>query len=51
LIQPTLMKIAVIRPHAMNAPILGITMFDKKVPNRWTATLAEPVCAVTSVVM
>ncbi|GAA4689862.1 hypothetical protein GCM10023349_00120 [Nocardioides conyzicola] len=37
-VHPTGMKNAVIRPHAMMAPMFGITMFDKKVPNRWTWT-------------
>jgi hypothetical protein len=26
------------RPQAMKAPMFGITMFDKKVPNLWTCT-------------
>ena len=32
------MNRAVIRPQAMNAPMLGITMLDRKVPNFWTWT-------------
>ena len=39
-IQPVWMNSAVIRPQAMNAPMLGRTMLDKKVPNRWTWTRA-----------
>ena len=31
--QPALMNRAVIRPQAMNAPMLGMTMFDSAVPN------------------
>ena len=34
------MNIAVISPHAMNAPMLGMTMLDKKVPNCCTRTRA-----------
>ncbi len=34
------MNIAVISPHAMNAPMLGMTMLDRKVPNFWTLTRA-----------
>ena len=41
-IQPISMKRAVIRPQAMNAPMFGITMFDKKVPNRWIWTRTPP---------
>src|SRR6476659_2199056 len=40
-VHPTGMKKAVMRPQAMIAPMLGITMFDKKVPNFWTCTRAE----------
>ncbi len=35
-VQPTGMKNAVTRPHAMIAAMLGMIMFDKKVPNFWT---------------
>src|SRR5689334_1847868 len=34
------MKSAVIRPHAMNAPMLGRTMLDRNVPNLCTWTRA-----------
>ncbi len=33
LIQPALMKMAVMKPQAMKAPMLGITMLDRNVPN------------------
>ena len=36
--QPCSMNSAVIRPQAMNAPILGMTMFDSAVPNFCTRT-------------
>ena len=39
-IQPTSMNRAVIRPHAMNAPMFGMTMLDKNVPNFCTWTRA-----------
>ncbi len=39
-VQPTGMKNAVIRPHAMIAAMLGMIMFDRNVPNRWTWTRA-----------
>ncbi|MBB5158628.1 hypothetical protein BJ970_006227 [Saccharopolyspora phatthalungensis] len=39
--QPSGMKSAVIRPQAMNAPILGITMLAKCPPHRW---IVEPTC-------
>src|SRR3954466_13680253 len=39
-IQPDWMNSAVIRPHAMKAPMFGRTMLDKKVPNCCTRTLA-----------
>jgi hypothetical protein len=32
------MKNAVIRPQAMIAPMFGMIMLDKKVPNLWTCT-------------
>ena len=38
--QPTSMNRAVIRPHAMNAPMLGMTMLDRNVPNFCTWTRA-----------
>ena len=41
-IQPVSMKRAVIRPQAMNAPMLGRTMFDRNVPKRWTWTRIPP---------
>jgi len=34
--QPTLMNREVMKPQAMKAPMLGMTMFDRKVPNFWT---------------
>jgi hypothetical protein len=37
-VQPTGMKKAVMIPQAMIAPMLGMIMFDRKVPNRWTWT-------------
>ncbi len=40
-VQPTGMKNAVTRPHAMIAAMLGMIMFDKKVPNFWTWTRTE----------
>jgi hypothetical protein len=40
-VQPTGMKNAVTRPHAMMAAMLGMIMFDKKVPNFWTWTRTE----------
>jgi hypothetical protein len=39
--QPDLMNRAVMRPQAMNAPMLGMTMLDRKVPNFWTCTRAD----------
>ncbi|GAA1768207.1 hypothetical protein GCM10009795_013190 [Nocardioides hankookensis] len=39
-IHPSGMKNAVIRPHAMIAPMLGMIMFDRNVPTRWTWTRA-----------
>src|SRR5690349_17461409 len=38
--QPTSMNIAVIRPQAMKAPMLGMTMLDRNVPNCCTRTRA-----------
>src|SRR6476620_4622683 len=37
-VQPTGMKNAVIRPQAMIAPMFGMTMLDRNVPNRWACT-------------
>ena len=45
-----LMKNAVIRPQAMKAPMLGIIMPDRNVPNFCTATLAPPGLAVAVVI-
>jgi hypothetical protein len=47
------MKKAVIRPHAMIAPMFGMTMLDRNVPKRWacTRTLAPLVGAVVEVVV
>jgi len=39
--QPTGMKNAVSSPHAMMAAMLGMIMFDRKVPNFWTRTRSE----------
>jgi hypothetical protein len=39
--QPASMNRAVMSPQAMNAPMLGITMFDRKVPNFCTWTRAD----------
>jgi hypothetical protein len=36
------MNRAVIRPHAMNAPMFGRTMLDKNVPNLCTCIRAPP---------
>jgi hypothetical protein len=33
------MNIAVIKPHAMNAPMFGMTIPLRKAPNLWTFTL------------
>src|SRR5690606_2853655 len=38
--QPTSMKMAVIRPHAMNAPMLGMIIPARNPPKRCTAALA-----------
>ena len=40
--QPVLMNNAVIRPQAMKAPILGMTMLDSDVPSFCTWTRAPP---------
>src|SRR4051812_24072529 len=50
-IQPVSMKSAVIRPQAMKAPMLGSTMFDRKVPNRWTCSRIPPLRATGGVVV
>src|SRR3954451_10713716 len=50
-IQPVSMKSAVIRPQAMKAPMLGSTMFDRKVPNRWTCSRIPPLRAAGCVVV
>src|SRR5687768_14274482 len=42
------MKRAVMKPQAMNAPMLGSTMLDRKVPKRWTWT-RSPLRGVTCV--
>lgn len=42
--QPVLMNSAVNSPQAMNAPMLGMTMFDSAVPNFWTRTRRPPRC-------
>ena len=39
-VQPTSMKNAVMSPQAMIAPMFGMIMLDKNVPNRWTWTRA-----------
>src|SRR5690606_3084392 len=39
---PSGMNIAVTRPQAMNAAMLGMIMPERKVPNLWTATRAPP---------
>src|ERR671911_579339 len=36
---PSGMNRAVIKPHAMNAPMFGMTMPLRKLPNLWTLTL------------
>ena len=41
-VQPTSMKKAVMSPQAMIAPMFGMIMLDKKVPNRWTWTRSPP---------
>ena len=40
--QPTSMNNAVIRPQAMIAPMLGMIMLDRNVPNCCTRTRAPP---------
>src|SRR5689334_18114641 len=50
-IQPFSMNRAVIRPQAMKAPMFGITMFDRKVPNRWTCTRMPLPAAVCDVIV
>src|SRR5262245_13906281 len=55
-VQPTGMKNAVSRPHAMIAAMLGMIMFDRKVPNFWMWTRTEVRCcrgavAVTMLVL
>jgi hypothetical protein len=49
--QPTLMKREVMKPQAMKAPMLGMTMFDKKVPNLWTWTRVDARSALVSAVV
>jgi len=39
--QPVGINSAVIKPQAMNAPILGITIFERKRPNRCTFNFAD----------
>ena len=41
-VHPLGMKNAVIMPQAINAPIFGMIIDDKKVPNFWTATRMPP---------
>ncbi len=49
--QPFSMNSAVIRPHAMNAAMLGRTMLERNVPNFCTRTRApEPAAGVEVVV-
>ena len=50
-IQPTWMKSAVIRPQAMKAPMFGMTMLDRNVPNFWTWTRAPLGAAVSAEVV
>ena len=50
-VQPTSMKKAVMIPQAMIAPMLGMIMFDKKVPNRWTWTRVPPRARASCVVV
>src|SRR5438128_6055613 len=45
-VHPTGMKNAVRRPQAMIAPMLGMTMLDKKVPNFCTCTRKDGLGAV-----
>ena len=40
-VHPTWMKNAVIRPQAMIAPMFGMIMLDRNVPNFWTWTRAD----------
>src|SRR5689334_7810768 len=40
--QPVEMNRAVMNPHAMNAGMFGMTMFERKVPKRCTWTRAPP---------
>jgi hypothetical protein len=35
----------------MNAPMLGRTMFDRNVPNRWTWSRIPPLLGAVSVVL
>ena len=50
--QPTSMNRAVMKPQAMNAPMLGITMLERNVPNFCTRTRApEPAAGVVVVAM
>ena len=46
-IHPVGMKNAVMSPHAMNAPMLGITIPARNPPNRWTFARHPPVAAPT----
>lgn len=48
-VQPTSMKNAVNRPQAMSAGMLGMIMFDRKVPNFCTLTRALGRCEVVTV--
>src|SRR4051794_6009029 len=51
-VHPTGMKKAVIRPHAMIAPMFGMTMLDRNVPKRWAWTRRPtPPVAVAVVVV
>ena len=49
-VHPSGMTNAVSRPQAMIAPMLGMIMFERKVPNFWTCTRA-PVRGAASVVV
>ncbi len=50
-IQPFSMKSEVIKPQAMKAPMLGMTMLDRNVPNFCTRTRIDEGGASTTVVI